>query len=243
MSDYTPDYSVLQTYPISAWEWPKPVVFIPWMQALPYADQVLPNFIEIARTGVPFIHLQYGYAERVLNLAVWEFLDSSFTHMIVLDSDHTHQPDIVHQLCRLVIEDPSRQIVGGLNYRRSAPYGPCALLDVDGKLARPVEWEPTDTLQEVAAIGTANIIFDRKVFEQVPPPWFINEYSEELRTTGGYDTYFGNKARAHGFKIWCDFSLCSPHMGSHRISEKTYRTYMAMHPIPQEELVNVKMAR
>lgn len=228
---------ILSKYPISSWPWPRPVVFIPWMQALPYADDVLPAFLEIARTGVPFIHLNYGYAERVHNLAAWEFLASDYTHLIVLDSDHTHPSDIVQELCKIVIEDPEIKIVGGLNYRRTPPYSPCTLIEVNGKAARPVEWD--SGLQEVSSIGTANIMIAREVFEKIEPPWFINEYSEAIRTTGGYDTYFCNKARAAGFAIWCDFGLCSPHMGSHRINERTYRSYLAMHPIPQEELFNV----
>lgn len=234
-------FDVLNKYPIANWDWPRPVVFIPWMQALPFADQVMPGFIEIARTGVPFLHLSYGYAERVHNLAAWEFLDSDYTHLIILDSDHKHPHDIVQRLCRLMMEDPdNRKIAGGLNYRRTPPYEPCAMLELDGRLARPVDWDPG--IQEVQAVGTANIIIAREVFEQVEPPWFINEYNDAIRTTGGYDTYFCNKVRAAGFSIWCDFGLCSPHMATHTINERTYRSYLQMHPIPQEELINVKVA-
>lgn len=237
--EYTPDYSVLNKWPIINWEWPKIVVFIPWMQALPYADEVLPSFLEIARQGPPFIHLSYGYAERVHNLAAWEFLAHDWTHLLVLDSDHVHPPDIIQRLARHVIEDPGRLIVGGLNYRRTPPYSPCLLVEYDGKAARPVEWNETG-LMEVLSLGTANIMIARQVFEKLEPPWFINEYNEAIHTTGGYDTYFCNKARDAGIKMWVDMSLTSPHMGTHRIGEKTFRTYMGMHPLPEDEVINVK---
>lgn len=238
--DYKPDYSVLKKWPVCNWAYPKIAVFIPWMQALPYADEVLPSFLEIARQGAPFIHMSYGYAERVHNLAAWELLaHEEWTHILVLDSDHVHPPDIIQRIARHVIEDPNRWIVGGLNYRRSAPYSPCILVEHEGKAARPVEWHETG-LMEVQSIGTANIMIARQVFEQLEPPWFINEYQEQIHTTGGYDTYFCNKARAAGIKIWCDMGLTSPHMASHRIGEQTFRTHMKMNPLPEDEVINVE---
>jgi hypothetical protein len=235
----TDKFDILKRYPISNWDWPRPVVFIPWMQALPYADKVLPNFLEIARSGVPFIPLDYGYAERVHNLMGFDMLASDYTHVIILDSDHRHPANIVQHLCRYVIDDPEKKIVGGLNYRRTPPYSPCVLVEYDGKLARPVEWE--GGLHEVESIGTANIMISREIFEKIEPPWFLNEYSAALHTTGGYDTYFCNKVRAAGYKIWCDFSLCSPHAVGGFVTEQTFRSYLAMNPIPEEELFNVKV--
>lgn len=237
--NYQPDYSVLNKWPIANWKWPRIAVFIPMMQALPYADEVIPAFLEIARQGPVFLYLNYGYAERVHNLAAWEFLASEYTHLLVLDSDHTHPPDIIQRLARHVIEDPDRWIIGGLNYRRTAPYSPCILMEYEGKAARPVEWNETG-LMEVQSMGTANILIARQVFERLDPPWFINEYNPAIHTTGGYDGYFCNKAREAGIKIWCDMGLTSPHMTTARINERTFRTHLKMNPLPEDEVINVE---
>jgi len=234
--EYQPDYSVLNKWPVRAWKWPKPVVFVPWMQSLPYADEVLPNFLEIASMGVPFLHRSYGYAERVLNLAAWDFLEADdYTHLIILDSDHTHPVDIVQQLCRVVIEDPQRLVVGGLNYKRTPPYSPCAWAKgKDGRVGNLLEWSPG--LFKAHRIGSANMIIAREVFERLDPPWFLNEYNDELMTTDGYDTFFCNKCHDEDIDIWCDTRISSPHMASMRVTERAFRTYLEMNPVEHEEV-------
>ena len=104
---------------------------------------MFPNFIEIARTGVPFMHLPYGFADRMRNEAAKQLLSSrrKFTHIVMLDADHTHPPDIVHRLAKHVIEDPDRLIVGGINFKRTEPFAPCAAIVEDDKVYRPQEWE------------------------------------------------------------------------------------------------------
>jgi len=231
-------FAVLNQYPISSWEWPRPVVFIPWTRALSYADEVLPQIIEIARTGVQFIHQPAMFADRARNEAVKELLDSDYTHIVMLDEDHVHVPYIVQQLSRSVIEDPERHIVGGLNFKRSQPYRPCVLYINDGNIYSPHEWSAG--VERVDSIGFGCVMIDRRVFEAVEWPWFINEPHYESQTLGSHDNYFCRKAIEAGFSVWCDYGLTSPHISTHRITERTYRTYNNRYPVSEEDIKDVE---
>ena len=238
-NDYKGEYSVLKQWPVSLWAWPKVVVYIPMPRALSDAPDVFPHFIEIARHGTPFMHLPYGFADRMRNEAAKQLLDSEYTHILMLDSDHTHPADIVQRLARHIIEDPERLIVGGLNFKRSPPYSPCAYVvsgNDNDQIYRVHDWEPG--LTEVSRIGTGSILISREVFERIDFPWFVNEPDLVNQGLGSHDHYLCKLAQDVGIKIWCDFGLVSPHMASHRITEETYRTFCKLNPIPQGELID-----
>lgn len=224
-------YDVLKVLPIASWEWPRPVVYVPLPQALPYADDVFPTFIEIARTGVPFMHLPYGFADRMRNFAAEELLESDYTHLIMLDSDHTHPLDIVQRLCRMVIDDPIRGIVGGMNYKRCEPYSPCAYVDMPDGVYRVHEWEGGEPF-EVAAIGFGAVMISKEVFATVERPWFWHDFGGAKDNPDfvypGHDIAFCKRAREAGVSIWVDPTLCSPHMTASKVTERTYRTFCAM---------------
>ena len=238
--DYKPDFSVLKQWPVSLWSYPKIVVFIPLPYALPDASDVIPGYIEIARHGTMFMHLPYGFADRMRNEAAKQLLKSEFTHILMLDSDHVHPHDIVQRLAYHVIENPDVQIVGGLNFRRSAPFDPCAWVfsEEDKKRIYQIhEWEAG--LVEVARIGAGSLLISREVFEQTEFPWFVNEPNMKDKQLGSHDHYFCKKSIEAGFKIYCDLTVQSPHMGSGiRVTEQTYRTFCEVNPVPKEELID-----
>jgi len=236
---YKPDYSVLKQWPVSLWEWPQIAVYVPWPQALGDAPDVNSHIIEIARSGVMFLHLPYGFADRMRNEAAKQLLDSEYTHILMLDSDHVHPPNIVHRMAQHIIEDPERLIVAGLNFKRSAPYSPCAYVvsgENDDQIYRVHDWEPG--LMEVSRVGAASLLIAREVFERLEFPWFVNEPDLVNQGLGSHDHYFCKLAQKAGIKIYCDFTLTSPHMASHRVTEQTYRTFCEMNPIPTEELID-----
>ena len=231
MSDFTPhpDKAVLQRLPVNSWAWPRVVVFVPMPQALPHADAVFPHFIGIAQTGVPFMWLPYGRTDAVRNQAAQGLLDSDYTHILMLDSDQRHPLDIVQRLCRWVIDDPERLIVGGLYFRRGEPYDPLVWRLVDNEPQIMTEWQ--QGLIECDVIGTGAILIDRRVFGQVERPWFWYDYSGIA--SPGYswpteDITFCLAAREAGIKIYCDTTVDSPHAYTSFINERTYRSFRAM---------------
>ena len=64
-------------------------------------------------------------------------------------------------------------------------------------------------------------------------------FDEEPQLLEAPDPDYPEMAQKAGIKIYCDFTLTSPHMASHRVTEQTYRTFCEVNPIPQEELIDV----
>lgn len=208
----------------------KPIVFVPMERSWANADQLLPGFVQIAQSGVPFLWLPYSRTDVSRNKAAEELLRSDFTHIVMLDSDQRHPPDIVRRLAQHIIEDPARLIVGGLYYRRGEPYNPLAWrLGEDDKLYQIGDHETG--LIEVDLIGTGALMISRAVFEQLPRPWFW--YSYEGIETPGFswpteDIQFCALARNAGISIYCDTTIESPHLSTAWINRGTYLSYRAM---------------
>ena len=87
-------------------------------------------------------------------------------------------------------------------------------------------------------VGTGCIIIAKEAFERLEFPWFVNEPHMEGQMLGSHDNYFCKKAQEAGIKIWCDFTLTSPHMSTHRVTEHTFRTYTQMNPAKEEDLID-----
>ena len=234
------------TGPVSSWIWPRIVGFIPLMQALPHGDEIFPYFWRIAQTGLPLLSLGYGFADRIRNVAARRFLhNTDYTHLLMLDWDHKHPPDLVHRLAHWVLEDPDRLIVGGLNFKRAEPFTPCMTMAVEGGYASPLEWNTNGgALQKVTgAIGFGSVLIAREAFERIPEPWFMHDWRNAGEDPGyiwpGHDVYFCRKAQEAGVPIYCDMSLTSLHAGKVQwIGPKTFETYQKINPTPQAEVIH-----
>lgn len=220
---------VLEIWPIAAWPWPRVVAGILQERAMGHADDVFYDFWAIAQQGLPAMRMSYGRTDVVRNKMALELLKSDFTHILMLDIDHKHPWDIVQRLSKWILLDPSKMVIGGLNFRRGPGYDPCAyLLGNDGLLYPPSEWEKG--LVQVDAIGTGSILIAREVFEQIPPPWFFNDYSRVWENAWpGEDIGFSKVCRENGIKLWMDTTVTSPHMIDAWVDESSYRQYLADH--------------
>lgn len=213
----------LNTLPIASWEYPRILLGVPKERAISYADEVFDNFMMIAATGVALVRVNYGRTDVVRNRMAMGLLESNYTHLLMLDADHEHPVDIVQRLARWVMMDSKVQVVGGLNFKRSSPYEPCAFLyGEDGSIYQPAEWEKG--LIEVDALGTGSIMIAREVFEEIQPPWFYNLYDEVwMDSWPGEDIGFSKKCREAGIKMWVDTTTTSPHITTRRIGEGEFR--------------------
>jgi len=235
----------LNQRPISAWTWPKIVVFIPILPALPYADEVMPHFLEIARTGVDFFYHPFGSIDSVRNRVCEALLMSNFTHILMLDADQKHPINIVQRLARWVIEKPERLVVAGLYFNRREPFMPLAWFEEDDGLYQFVDWE--DGLIEdprMAGVAAGCLLISRKVFEKIERPWFYHIYdgAQEKKADFVYPTEdigFCKKVREAGIQICIDTTIKSPHGRNAWVDEETYRTYNQMHPEETESLKEI----
>lgn len=201
---------------------------LPERNGVPSAECLF-DLIAIAQHGHPFVRMSYTRTDLARNsLAEHLLKEEQFTHLLMLDADHRHPHDIVERLSRWVIEDPERQVVAGLAFRRGRPFDPCMYMesnDGTGRVYVPAEWEPG--LLRVDLVGTAAILISRRVFERLPRPWFAFDYSgADKQQYPGEDIWFSRLCQRTGIPIYVDTTTVSPHLMESWINEQTFRTYL-----------------
>jgi len=221
--------NVLEQYPIMSWAFPRILVAFLLERTISYADLVFPACMQIAAQGPVVLNMPYQRTDLARNRASMELLKSDFTHLLMLDIDHVHPHDIIQRLAKWVLKDPKKyQVVGGLNFRRSEPYDPCAYkISADGSMYT-IAWEKDDEIVEVDRLGTGSILIAREVFETIPPPWFWNDYSQSWRDAWpGEDIGFNKLCVKHGIKMWVDVTVTSPHITPAIIDGATWQKWTA----------------
>jgi hypothetical protein len=190
------------------------------------------HFWHIARRGYPITPFVYGRTDLNRNKMAWWLANDGkeYTHIVMLDADHLHPEDIVERLARWVLQDRSRLVVGGINFRRTQPFDPCIFRwNAEGKMQAIEQWEPG--LVEVDAIGHGCILISRKVFEKLEPPWWAYGYNwADQNAYPSEDMYFCQVLRAAEIKMWADTTTSSPHLTDMVVHEGTFRNYIAQYP-------------
>ncbi len=190
------------------------------------------SFIALAQQGYAFVRRPYDRIDVTRNRMAQHLLDTpEFSHLLMLDMDHAHPPDIVKRLARWWLKDPEKLVIAGLNFRRTEPYDPLVwFVGPDGQWYHAVDW-PQGILK-ADIVGTGAMLIHRSVFERVPKPWFTNDYSkvEEGDLWPGEDVNFCKACAAAGIDIWVDTTTTSPHLGFSAVDESTHRAYMAAYP-------------
>ncbi len=185
--------------------------------SLPETDQTQTfwHFWQIASQGWPLLNIPPGRTDQQRNTAVQMLLRSEGTHLVLLDHDHFHAKNIVFDLVRCILEDRERLFVAGLNYSRH-DGSPTATVVKDGRAVKldPAEY-PAGSLVEVFSCGPGSAIIDRRLFEQISPPWFAYTYhmsEREQLLHPGTDAWFCQRVREAGISMWVHTGLVSPHI-------------------------------
>lgn len=205
------------------------VIGIPMERYL--TDWAFIHFWQIAKQGYPLIDHVYGRTDINRNrMGMWLMENPEYTHVLMLDLDHIHMPDIVERLAANVLEDREKLVVGGLHFRRAAPFDPCAFVfGADGQLHAPVEWQ--DGTFEVHAIGHGSILIAREFFERVPAPWWAYTYeSIDQNIFPSEDMWFSHVCRQAGVKMWVDTRVTSPHIILNIVDGDTFRKFIRENP-------------
>lgn len=207
----------------------------------PPADAIFYAFWRIAQQGWPIIEVPYQRCDMAHNRAACLMMqaneeamaagrpDLTFTHLVTLDLDHTHPVEIVRHFGKVVQMFPDRLVVGGLNYRRCAPYDPCAYIDSEDGGVSALTDPQRQGIGKVDFLGTGSMIIAASVFEQMRAagtyPFFGYEYKPqpwrelEWRTLanmqfGGVDVYFSRRCKELGIDRWLDAMITSPHLAN-----------------------------
>jgi hypothetical protein len=91
-----------------------------------------------------------------------------------------------------------------------------------------IAWDKEDEILEVDRLGTGSILIAREVLETIPPPWFVNDYSQAWRDAWpGEDIGFNKLCEQHGIKMWVDVTVTSPHITPAIIDGATWQKWAA----------------
>ncbi len=166
-------------------------------------------------------------------------LANGYSHLLMLDCDHQHPPDIV---ARLLAHDVD--VVGGLNFQRMPPHSPCASERMEVENGRAIHHPPErgKGLVEVIGIGTGCLMVRLECLRTLDEPWFFFPYHDidfdDLgEAWGGEDGGFCLRCNKAGVKIHCDTDLTSPHLAEHWVTREAKKM------IPKKTATPIKGTR
>lgn len=203
-------------------------VGVPLERTLPH--EVFPYFWRIAQRGYPLLPCWYGRTDVNRIRLAEQLLDSTYTHVVMLDQDHLHDEDVIERLARWVLADPAKWVIGGMHFRRGAPYDPLMFVYGPGGELHPVADWPRGLIQ-VHALGHGSLLVSRDVFGRLPTPWWGYDYGRS--GVGQYpteDMYFCYLCQQAGIKLWVDTTISSPHLITQYVTEEAFRQHLAEHP-------------
>jgi hypothetical protein len=132
-------------------------------------------------------------------------LKSNCSHILFLDSDMVYPKYTLQALLRR-----NKDIVGCTYSQRRSPRG-FTHESMTGDFDFPTD--PREDPFEVKSLGLGCMLVNTNVFRKIGPrPWFRVEFPGTVNPDGSdghrsEDRTFCDKARAAGFKVWCDLTL------------------------------------
>jgi hypothetical protein len=212
-------------------------------------DKAAQAFVQLAshngRLGYGLIappYMRTDIARNVICRAFMHETDNPNSVLVMLDGDHEHPIDVVERLVNRLAQYEGESellggqrmgVLGGLYFRRSAPYDPLFFKRAPNGVGymTPAEFDD-DQIYESDHVGTGAIAIRRWVFDeliQYAPLYFKYIYDEDNlpEEQAGEDTYFANICERHGIKHWVDTGLVTKHLRLQTIDRSTWETYKA----------------
>ena len=145
------------------------------------------------------------------------------THLWMADTDQIYPQNTLTRLLERSIEGDLDAVTAKV-HRRYPPYDPIMFRGEHPafKNVPDEEWKKGGLI-EVDATGCGSILYNMRVFEKIPFPWF--EFKLEEGPPLGEDIYFCVKMREAGFRIFVDCDLKVGHLATLPITEESYWAY------------------
>lgn len=203
------------------------LVAIPLERQIP--SESFPALWQIAMQGYPLLSRPYSRTDVNRNEFAATLLEHpEFTHLAMFDLDQIHPPDAVERMARWVMADREKLVIGGLHFRRGAPFDPLVFMRDDGGSYHAIaEWD--EGLFAAHAIGHGTLLVHRSVFERIPRPWWAYAYPNGTWQTSE-DIWFCQRCWEAGIPIWVDTTLSSPHLISSTVDLDSHQRWLADHP-------------
>jgi hypothetical protein len=175
----------------------------------------------------PFIYIPVdnGGIDQMREAIVIDALNWGCTHLFMMDCDMVYHPKTVPKLI-----SHNLPLVGALCYRRYPPFDELILRrKKDGEGYELITEYEEDKLIRVDRTGTGCLLFQTKVFEKIPRPWFdFGTGKLKKGEARGEDFRFCDKARAAGYEIFVDPTVPAEHIASFKINRSFSDLYKAL---------------
>ena len=127
---------------------------------------------------------------------VMRALAAGKTHLMFLDDDMKFEPQVLDILLG------RRQPVCAVNYVIKQEPVEFVAVGLNGR--RVITEEKSTGLQDIAYTGFGVSVFETRVFEKTPQPWFLPEWVPELKTYTTEDNPCYRRIREAGFPVYLD---------------------------------------
>lgn len=155
----------------------------------------------------------------VRNDIVEQALEAGCTHLLMADTDQVYPADTIQKLL-----SHGKGIVGVAVHRRWPPFDLILMRGELGSYTHVPEDECySGDLVPVDATGTGCVLFDMRVFLDIPRPWF--EFGRLNGKPIGEDIHLCSKARQAGFEIFVDTSIQVEHLTTLRVNRAVRDLY------------------
>jgi hypothetical protein len=180
------------------------------------------SFVHMERPTFEFIHADNGPIDVLRNDIVEKALSLGATKLIMLDVDMVYHPKTITNLLKRNLP-----VVGALCFRRYPPFDSIMLKMLEDGYTSIDEWEE-DELVEVDATGAGCLMFDMKVFRELPFPWFRFQKNPETGMVIGEDVGFCQDLKKAGYRIFVDTSVPCDHLTTLAVNRNTNKLYRSM---------------
>jgi hypothetical protein len=187
------------------------------------------SFALMEKPDFEYIPLSGGPIDEMRNLIVKQALATGCSRLIMMDTDMVYH----HKTLTRLMEH-NLPVVGALCFRRYPPFDPLMFTGKINGYKLIEEWEP-ESLVEVDATGTGCLMFDLRIFEELPYPWFRFRHNPDPNSFGtvGEDIGLCSDLREKGIKIFVDTSIPAGHLGMLEVTRETWLLYKGMKEIKQ----------
>jgi glycosyltransferase involved in cell wall biosynthesis len=183
-------------------------------------------------------HFQYFYGyqiDQIRNLiAEW---GKAYDYLFCVDSDIVLPNDA---LIKMIEGD--KDVISGLYVQRIPEKNTLEIYHEDeygGTVNTPwANIKDHNGLHEIAACGFGCVLIKSEVLRTMQYPHFVYKSAINHADTLSEDVYFCQKAREHGFKIWCDTTILCDHVGSYTF--KVDKTSLAVNEPTAEQTIVVQ---
>jgi GT2 family glycosyltransferase len=147
---------------------------------------------------IGFVNPRAALVQEARHNMVKDALKLDADYILMLDSDMTFPPDILH-----VLVSSGKDIIGCDYMTRRLP---CISTARDSK-GNTYDIKKTTGIREVAKLATGCLLVKTKVFKDIGEPYFNVLWSSEKKKFIGEDYNFCAQAKEKGYPIFCNFDI------------------------------------